>query len=60
MEDDAPILHPSIVAAPDDRAAMHEHRPDRNAALAQPLLGLGDGGAQEVALRAGYSLHRPP
>ena len=32
---------------PEDAAAMHENRSDRNAALAQARFGLGDGGGEE-------------
>jgi len=43
-------LDSAIVPAADDLAAGDDHRADRNPALPQPLLGLGDrGGEKRIA-----------
>src|SRR6266849_10194112 len=47
MQCRAASLDAAIVAPANDRSAMHDHRSDRNPALAQSLLGLGDGSEKE-------------
>src|SRR6266545_4309749 len=47
MQHRAAVLHSAVVTATDDLALSNDDRADRNAALAQALLGFGDGGGQE-------------
>src|SRR6185437_7672493 len=51
VQDRIALLHPPVMAAPDDLAIADQHRADRNAALPEPLLSLFIGDRQELLIQ---------
>jgi hypothetical protein len=48
VQDDAALLHAPVVTAPDDRAAVHEHGADRNAAFRASALRFFEGRSEKL------------
>src|SRR6185437_11398572 len=58
MQDRIALLHPPVMAPPDDLAIPDQHRADRNATFRQPLLGFVVGSVQELLIELVLGWHR--